>query len=675
MAAVFLLLASACAADGFEVAAPGDWVDAVAAPAFDETSPRPSANGVVYLLVDRQWRRNEADRVRYAHFVTQALNPTGVESTSHISIDFDPAFESLTLHQITVHRDGQQLDRLDRSQISLIQREQGLENQIFDGAQTLNVFVDDVRAGDAIEYSYSISGSNPVLGDHFAAMLFLQWEVPVRRVRYRVLWESPKALQIRAQQTTVRPQVTAVGGAKEYVWSADSVDPLIPDPNLPDWYDPFPTLYLSDMRDWQEVADWAEPLYSLPPIGPNQQAVIDRILAGATTPAQRVSAALNFVQDEVRYLGIEMGPRSHRPREPDEVLERRFGDCKDKSRLLVSLLRGMGVDAVPALVNTRSNTRAGRGLPTPTAFNHVIVRATVDGRSYWLDPTESFQGTDIEHLAPPDYGDALLVADGAADLVGIPGNEDTTYRRTVVETFDIRDAVRQPASYVVETLSEQGSAESMRQQLAETDLDELQHDYLDYYAYYYPEIEVDSPMSVDDDRRGNRVRVGEYYRIPGVWAEDDPDQQYLSIDFLPFVIRDHLTDTSSRRRSMPLAVDHPVRYRQTTRIKVPPDSHFDDEHQEVADEAFRFVKDVTFSDGVLQLDYEYESLRDHVPANQVQAHARNIKAVYRLSHYQIELPKETDSAGSGDIDPTDLNWAAVGSAAVMLFVAPLYMSP
>jgi transglutaminase-like putative cysteine protease len=100
----------------------------------------------------------------------------------------------------------------------------------------------------------------------------------------------------------------------------------------------------------------------------------------------------------VRYLGIEMGLHSHKPAAPDKVIEQRYGDCKDKARLLVSLLQGMGLEAHCVLVNTDNGVRLTKALPTPTLFNHAIVRTQINARIYWRDPTRTHQSGSLEAL-------------------------------------------------------------------------------------------------------------------------------------------------------------------------------------------------------------------------------------------------------------------------------------
>ena len=89
------------------------------------------------------------------------------------------------------------------------------------------------------------------------------------------------------------------------------------------------------------------------------QALIDEFKA-EPDEATRLWRALHFVQDDIRYTGIEIGVGRISADTTGEVLARRFGDCKDKVLLLVTILRALGVEAYPALVNH------ARGLALPS---------------------------------------------------------------------------------------------------------------------------------------------------------------------------------------------------------------------------------------------------------------------------------------------------------------------
>ena len=106
------------------------------------------------------------------------------------------------------------------------------------------------------------------------------------------------------------------------------------------------------MDSWSNVVDWALPLYETDAELPADfSAKLDRIARQYSDPRDRAVHALRLVQDDVRYFGIEIGMGSHVPRPPELTLQRGYGDCKDKSVLLVSALDYLNVKAVPALAS------------------------------------------------------------------------------------------------------------------------------------------------------------------------------------------------------------------------------------------------------------------------------------------------------------------------------------
>ncbi|MES9875269.1 MAG: DUF3857 domain-containing protein [Candidatus Sedimenticola sp. 6PFRAG7] len=645
-------------AQGYAIAPAPDWVEPEQTPTLSPLQLSNYSNGVAYLLLDSQWRVSEGQQERFRHYSTKALNSSGVDDISQISIDFDPAYQAVTLHQVSVHRNGEIHDRLERSRFSLLQREKDLEYLIYDGTKTLNVFIEDVRIGDVVEYSYTVSGSNPVLSGHFSEQLNLRWRAPVSSVNYRILWASSKPLHMHKYQTDLEPAKVQTAGTTEYTWRLKDVTELMDDQNTPGWYDPFPTIYLSDIDNWREVTEWARPLYAALPATPAQLEITAPIVEATQSDEQRLLAALKFVQNEVRYLGIELGARSYQPNTPDAVLNQRFGDCKDKSRLLVSLLSEMGIKSSVALVNTNNGALLDQALPTPTAFDHAIVLAVVNGKNYWLDPTRSNQGGDVFSLYQPDYDYALVVSGQGASLTKMSDDTKALHRKSVEEMFFLPDSNRQSATYKIETYFERFYADSFREQMSETNTKQLAQTYLNYTARLYPTAQFTGELTIDDNTLSNRIRVNEQYIVPEIWKLAE-SEKHLTAEFQPFLMNDHLKVVTDPKRTMPLALTHPVRFRHSTLVYTPENSYFEDEDIAIQDMAFQYTKKVRFRDGLLHIEYIYKSLDDHVKPENIQAYAQNVRDALNLSYYQIQKPNTTTASGEESTIASDPNWPLI----------------
>ena len=96
---------------------------------------------------------------------------------------------------------------------------------------------------------------------------------------------------------------------------------------------------------------------------------------------------MRHIHERYRYLGDwRSSERGQIPFALDEIERRGYGDCKDLSVLLTAMLRAAGIAAEPALV-TRGTVAPSVLLPGLSAPNHAIVRAQVQGETWWLDPT------------------------------------------------------------------------------------------------------------------------------------------------------------------------------------------------------------------------------------------------------------------------------------------------
>ncbi len=135
---------------------------------------------------------------------------------------------------------------------------------------------------------------------------------------------------------------------------------------------------------------------------PELKALSDSLTFGLTTKEDKVRKIFYWVQDNIRYIAFEEGLGGFVPREPVDIYHKRFGDCKDKTVILVSLLNEAGITAYPAWIGTRDIPYNYTDLANPAVSNHMIVVMPdnqgwqfLDGTSVHLPfgmPTSMIQG-------------------------------------------------------------------------------------------------------------------------------------------------------------------------------------------------------------------------------------------------------------------------------------------
>lgn len=559
------------------------------------------------LLRERQI--NAAENETFVHSVRQILTMDGVQNGSTLTIDFNPSYQTVIWHWARIWRDGQHLDRLETNQVKIVQPEQELNQYILDGQKSAILVLEDVRVGDIIDYAYSIKGENPVFGEHFSAEIPVQLEQPAERLLTRVLWPKQRQLYAKTHECSVKPAAVADKDVIEYVWDLRQVPPITVEDSLPAWCDPQSWVQLSDFRTWAEVNQWALALFEVAsPLSPE---LSQKIAEWKSIPdrEQQVLSVLRFVQDQVRYFGIEIGASAERPADPSVVFARRYGDCKDKSLLFVTILRALGIEAYPVLVNAS----LGRGIenwePSADAFDHCIAVVQCDGQTYWLDPTMNYQGGPLAAHYLPSYGCGLVISSKTTGLTAIPRSNDSA-RTTTTEYFQI-GKYGEPSKLKVVTVAEGGDADRLRELFATTKRGDIEKNYTHFYSISYPGIEMSAPIAVEDDVEQNRFQTTEFYSIDKIWERPDKDSAYRC-EFYPSSIATLLDPPLDTARKFPLGINFPEHQIFRTEVTLPEAWPSDLERKTVTDSAFTFQKYFRCAGDRLVMEYEYQSQSDSV---------------------------------------------------------------
>lgn len=491
------------------------WAEIVDIPELDPARGAEIRNGIAYLLADTQIRHRDGGYAVFDRLVYKVADRPGLERGARLDIEFDPSRDKLSFNRLMVVRDGVVIDKLGEAKFEVFRRETESERGIFDGRLTAHVDLSDIRVGDIVDYSTTRNVTPAVAKDLLFARFSVEWSEPVARTRAKVIWPTAEPLNIRAVETDLKPNITKAGGETTYLWDAVNPAPVKFQDNLPVDYPNFGFVEISSEFGWQAVVDAVLPFYQPAESFPADfEAKLAEIEVRHSAPEDRLIAALRLIQDEIRYVSLSMGAGSYVPRRPETVLASGFGDCKDKALLLVSTLRRLGIEADVALTDIDEGSALEHAVPALQAFDHVIVKAKIGERIWWLDATDYLQGGRAVNIVPPNYGFALpLVASGVA-LEKIPVKELLEPTQSIAERFAFPTRGGEPLMLTVTTVYRNGEADNMRRRLVTTSKAKLADDYIQYYNRYYPGIKSTAMLETVDDRDLNILTTKEAYKVP-----------------------------------------------------------------------------------------------------------------------------------------------------------------
>jgi hypothetical protein len=414
IAALSAFALPALAADKPAFAPPAAWVDvaAIPSPPAEEGAP-----AVQMLLEDHQSRLDPAGDAFYNRRVFKILKPEGLAVVKSMSVIWSPDTEGVTFHSLRIIRDGKTIDLLaDTKDVLVLRRETNLEQASLDGRITATRQIDGLQTGDILDFAYTRTHADPVVQGHSFDGERMAFAGVAGRYHTVISWPKGEAVSWKATPGYGVPFVKDVGGRT--LLSLDQTNVLAPKAPIgaPLRFRRVGQLEATSYKGWDEVSKLMAPLYvkasALAKDSPIHMEAA-AIAARTPDPKARAFAALQLVEDKTRYFFIGMGEGGYVPANADDTWARRFGDCKAKTALLLALLKDLNIDAEPVLVNLGAGDGIDELPPSLAAFNHVIVRAKIDGQSYWLDGTRAGDTSPQSMHAPPHKWGLPVRAQGA----------------------------------------------------------------------------------------------------------------------------------------------------------------------------------------------------------------------------------------------------------------------
>jgi hypothetical protein len=259
--------------------------------------------------------------------------------------------------------------------------------------------------------------------------------------------------------------------------------------------------------------------------------------------------------------------------------------------------------------------------PSPSVFNHAIVRVNLGGEFFWLDPTAAFQRGSLAARWWENYGCGLPAAPGVTTLALIPPCRIVS-QTTVTEYLDLGGLNDESALRVV-TVAQGAEADLLRQYRAITPGEDVERDTLNAYAKLYPQIRRTGPTVYADDEQQDRIQSSQSFAIAGIWSRQ-PGEDWHQCEIDPINVAAALTKPAVLFRTMPLGVWHPIHEVFRAELRIGGWLPRDLTDVTVENPAFFFQRTATSANGKLLVSYEYRSLTDAVAPDAVPAYARDI---------------------------------------------------
>jgi len=460
--------------------------------------------------------------------------------------------------------------------------------------------------------------------------------IPVGKFHFSLRFNESRPMKWKSASADLKPTENRENGNMVWVWTSENYEEPGSELNTPDWCISCPWIQISDCPNWRTVAVAIAKTWQ----AESDETVLAEIAKEITDKEPdtllRVEKAIQLVQDEYRYLSVNIELGGQVPTPPGIVARKRYGDCKDLSFLLVHLLKRLGISARPILVNTQLRKSMAAMLPMAGLFNHVVVEYEVQGQTRWVDATMKQQGGGALNRFIPDYGVGLPVDLAATRLIESPRAPVQASRYELKETI-LLDTTGAP-SFISVVLHTKGShAEALRQQFEKSGVEGVAWERLQHCTNRFTSAKRVGTLEYRDDRAANELVLAEVFEING-FVSAHQKRGMCRFRFPNNLVVHTLQLPEKGARRTPFSLPYPCNIVHTIVVEASTLQPMGVRRHNVESPFVKFNRSHKCLHRFWSMTLTLSTLVDAVPPDRIDEHRAAVEDIWNHSLWEITLP-------------------------------------
>ncbi|HUN87603.1 MAG TPA: DUF3857 and transglutaminase domain-containing protein, partial [Terriglobales bacterium] len=369
----------------------------IAVPCFAQTKPVPESGApqkpadysqegaVIEHFGIRLTFEADGSSVREVNAVVKVQADAGVQELAVLKFAYTSSTENLEIDYVRVRKADGTVVNTPAYNIQDLPADNTREAPMYSDIHEKHITVKALGVGDTLEYLIRYRTTKPEIpGQFWYAHNFIKDSICKEEI---LEINVPQDKYVKVSSTEQQPQVREEGSRKIYTWKTSNLESKEENKKeIPRRESPRPAVEVTTFHGWDEVGAWYAALQKDQlTVTPDVQKKAAEITKGLTTDDEKIQALYVYVSTHFHYVSLSFGIGRYQPHTADDVLGNEYGDCKDKHTLFATLLKAVGIDAWPALIN--SSRKIDDDLPAPSSFDHVITVIPRGNPMIWLDTT------------------------------------------------------------------------------------------------------------------------------------------------------------------------------------------------------------------------------------------------------------------------------------------------
>lgn len=587
----------------------------------------PQAGAVILLTQEDIEIKADNTQEFTQHYLIKVLNERG-KKYGEIELGYDSTYDKITIDFARVIRPDGKMVNVGAKHIRDVSRYMNFP--LYSNARAKIISMPEIANDSFIEYQVRLSRGKMVAGGNFNIEYLQQSIEPIQNARFSITVPKGRHLNQRILneefntiKANLKPQLTSHGDKDTYSWELKDIPQIIPEPLMPPLTEVTPVIALSTFESWDQIYRWWwELARDKIEASADMKAKVAELIKGKATLEEKIRVIHNFCAKDIRYVAIEYGQAGHEPHHANEIFSNKYGDCKDKAILLISMLKEIGVKAYPVIIGTKGSVAIDKNFPALT-FNHCIVLVDINGKPVFVDPTA--ETALLGDLPDGDQGQKVFVYfEDHGEIMEVPKfpSEHNSVVSNVTLTFgedEVIKGVRNVQTFGVFDQSQRYRFRYTMPKLIEESIKERVQDILpggkliDYKVENTDSLEKEITLSYHFEGSDFLIKAGPQARV------------------IPKLANIDLGLVSKESRQYAIDFDIPQQSQEMVEIKLPKQYHLKYLPEAAVKETpwFRYENSYQYKDGTITFIEKHTSKANQVEAKDYQDYKSAVEGLSR----------------------------------------------
>jgi len=364
-------------------------------------------NGAVIIKKDVKHELDKDNNSKSTYYYLIALlDKKAIEDYTHISIPFNSYYKDYKIDFARIISKDGVVNELKKDALQI----KTPNNNMYNDTKIIEFSLPSMKNGSFIEYKLTFNSKKQLINKHWSKSGYIgRFHInnssaridSVRSSKIEVSIPKTNKLFTKFYNIKVKPKIKTVENKKIYSWQFNDISKFdFEDLTAISYYRIVPNYSFSTMKNWSVLNNQFNEIF-------NEKVVVDskiknlasKITKNTKNDEEKIEKIYKYLQENIKYVFANFGSGGFTPHSTHEILENLYGDCKDQSILFISLLRAVGIEAHPTIVNASLFTKFDKEIVMPQYFNHMITY--IPSKNLWVDTTGSnftFPGTSVNTI-------------------------------------------------------------------------------------------------------------------------------------------------------------------------------------------------------------------------------------------------------------------------------------